>query len=245
VAGPWPTAIYLHGGPESQERPGHSPLFQELAASGIAVFAPNVRGSGGFGRSFLSADNLSGRFGAIDDVGACAAYLRESGITETGRLGCMGHSYGGDLTLAALVRFPDLFAVGVNMSGITDFATFFAYTEPWIASAAISKYGHPDHDRDLLRALSPLHRIDSLRAPVLVVHGAYDTNVPLREAEQLVTAATERGLPHRYLLFPDEGHEFLSPANRAILVGETVQWLSAHLRVPTAPQRAEEDARVA
>jgi dipeptidyl aminopeptidase/acylaminoacyl peptidase len=237
-AGPWPTVIHLHGGPEAQERPGYSPLFRALTAQGIAVFAPNVRGSSGFGRSFGGADNLAGRYGAIADVAACVAHLVETGVAAPGRVGCMGRSYGGYLTLAALVSFPELFAVGVDICGMADFATFYERTEPWIAAAAVSKYGHPESDRELLRDLSPLHRMERLAAPLLVVHGAHDSNVPVYEAEQVVAAARERGLPHRYLLFDGEGHELLDPANRGVFIRETVAWLETYLGDPAQAARA-------
>jgi dipeptidyl aminopeptidase/acylaminoacyl peptidase len=221
--------ISLHSGPEAQERPGYNPLFQSLAARGITVFAPNVRGSSGFGRAFVDADNGALRHGAIADVAASVAHLLDTGIAEPGRIGCMGRSYGGYLTLAALVTYPELFAVGVDVCGMADFATFYAGTEPWIAAAAVSKYGHPDHDRDTLHALSPLHRLDRLAAPLLVVHGDNDTNVPTGEAEQVVAALAARGFPHHFLRFPDEGHEFLDPANRETYVRATVTWLHHHL----------------
>jgi dipeptidyl aminopeptidase/acylaminoacyl peptidase len=229
--GPWPTMIHLHGGPEAQERPVYNSLFQSLVAADVAVFAPNVRGSSGFGRAFRTADDLDGRYGAIADVVACHQHLVESGVSDARRIGCMGRSYGGYLTLAALVWHPELFAVGVDVCGVVDFETFFAGTEPWIAAAATSKYGHPARDAALLRDLSPIHRIDRLAAPLLVVHGAEDTNVPVRQAEQLVAALTARGVKHRYLLFEGEGHELLATANRVTFVQETVAWVAEHLDV--------------
>ncbi|GIE77791.1 peptidase S9 [Actinoplanes philippinensis] len=225
--GPHPTVVWLHGGPEAQERPGHGPLFQTLADRGIAVFAANVRGSSGFGRSFVDADNGALRPAAIEDVRTCVEHLRDAGIA--GRVGVMGRSYGGYLTLAALTRFPELFDVGVDICGMSNFATFYEHTEPWIASAAVSKYGHPVHDAELLRELSPIHRIDRLRAPLLVVHGANDSNVPVIEAEQVVAALAARGHPHRYLLFPGEGHELLHRAARAEFLRETLAWLETYL----------------
>lgn len=227
--GPWPTVIYLHGGPEAQERPVYNSLFQSLLATGLAVFAPNVRGSTGFGRAFGTADDREGRYAAIADVAACVDHLVGCGVAVAGRIGCAGRSYGGYLTLAALVWYPELFAVGVDVCGMVNFATFFANTEPWIAAAAVSKYGDPVEDAALLRDLSPLHRIDRLKAPLLVVHGAHDTNVPVQEAEQLVAALADRGVPHRYLLFDDEGHDLLATANRVTFVQETVAWLGDHL----------------
>jgi dipeptidyl aminopeptidase/acylaminoacyl peptidase len=114
---------------------------------------------------------------------------------------------------------------------MVDLETFYANTEPWIAEAAHSKYGHPERDSDLLRALSPIHRIGDLRAPLLVVHGAHDTNVPLHEAEQVVAALDARRVPVELLLFRDEGHDILKVANRAYFVEAVADWLTEHLRL--------------
>jgi dipeptidyl aminopeptidase/acylaminoacyl peptidase len=228
---PGPTVIHLHGGPEAQERPSWNPLFQVLARSGIHVFAPNVRGSSGFGRSFMTADDRDKRWAAIGDVASCARFLVERGIAEPDRLACAGRSYGGYLTLAMLVFRPELFVAGVDVCGMADLQTFYAHTEPFIAIAAYPKYGHPVRDADLLRALSPIHRFDFLRAPLLVVHGQNDSNVPVEEAEQVVTQAKLRAIPVEYLSFPDEGHELARPENRELFVRTTVRWLLERLRV--------------
>jgi dipeptidyl aminopeptidase/acylaminoacyl peptidase len=227
--GPLPTLIWLHGGPEAQERPTFQPLFQALVAEGIAVFAPNVRGSGGYGRTFSTADDGERRFAAITDVRAAVDFLVSAGLTDPERVGVSGRSYGGYLTLAALAWFPDLFAVGVDVCGISDFATFYARAEPWIATAATTKYGDPDADAALLQELSPLHRVDRIAAPLLVVHGAHDTNVPLGEAQQVVDALRERGASPGFLVFDDEGHEVHGTDNRVVFVREVVGWVSAHL----------------
>jgi dipeptidyl aminopeptidase/acylaminoacyl peptidase len=231
VSGPAPTLIYLHGGPEAQERPVFNPLFRGLVVRGLTVLALNVRGSSGFGRAFLNADNRHGRYAAIADVAAAVHHVVDTGIADPQRVGCMGRSYGGYLTLAALVWYPELFAVGVDVCGMADLETFYQHTEPWIAAAAISKYGHPEHDRALLRDLSPLHRMDRLRAPLMVVHGAHDTNVPLYEAEQVVMALADRNLPYEYVLFRDEGHDILKKANQAFFVQKVGDWLAKHLDV--------------
>jgi dipeptidyl aminopeptidase/acylaminoacyl peptidase len=107
--------------------------------------------------------------------------------------------------------------------------TFFAETEPSIAIAAESKYGSPAHDVELLRALSPMTRVDRLTAPLLVVHGASDTNVPVGEARQVVEALRERSVPHRFLLFEGEGHQLAVTANRVRFVREAVDWLGRYL----------------
>ncbi|MFN2497449.1 MAG: prolyl oligopeptidase family serine peptidase [Pseudonocardiaceae bacterium] len=224
-----PTLVWLHGGPESQERPTFNPLYQALLRYGVAVFAPNVRGSSGFGHSFVDADVGHRRLAAIDDVADLARYLVETGLADPTALGCAGRSYGGYLTIVVMVSHPALFRVGVDVCGITDFETFFAHTEPWIAAAAVSRYGDPRRDAELLRELSPIHRIGRLSAPLLVVHGGQDTNVPLIEAEQIVTALRDRGASPGYLVLPDEGHEILGATNRAAFVREVVHWLIRHL----------------
>jgi dipeptidyl aminopeptidase/acylaminoacyl peptidase len=115
------------------------------------------------------------------------------------------------------------------VGGIIDFETCFAPTEPWIAAAAVTRYGDPQQDAALLRELSPIHRIGQLRAPLLVVHGAQDTNVPVTQAEQLVATLRARGASPGYLVLPDEGHEILGATSRAAYLEEVVDWLISHL----------------
>ncbi|WP_436845671.1 prolyl oligopeptidase family serine peptidase [Streptomyces canus] len=226
---PAPCVIHLHGGPEDQERPVFDPLYHELLGRGLDVFAPDVRGSGGHGRSFVDADLGSGRFAALDDVADCAAHAVTAGPADPTRLAVMGRSYGGYLTFASLVWHPDLFRTGVAVCGMSDLLTFFAGTEPWIAESAAHKYGHPERDRELLHALSPMSRIDVLRAPLLAVHGEHDTNVPPGESEQFVRAARERGVPAELLVLRDEGHDFLRADNRRLFRRTAADWMERHL----------------
>ncbi|SHM85153.1 S9 family peptidase [Actinacidiphila paucisporea] len=221
-----PCVVHLHGGPESQERPVLDPLYQALLARGLHVFAPDVRGSSGHGRAFLAADLGAGRFAAIDDVADCAAHLVAAGLADPDRLAVMGRSYGGYLVMSVLVRHPDLFRAGVAVSGISDFATFFSDTEPWNAESAAVKYGHPVHDHALLALLSPMTHIGALRAPLLAVHGALDTNVPPGESERFVRAARRLGATAELLVFPDEGHDLARRANRERLYAAAGQWLT-------------------
>jgi acetyl esterase/lipase len=218
--------IYLHGGPEGQSRPSYSEVFPLLLDAGITVITPNVRGSGGFGKTFMHADDRERRFAAIDDVADCAHYLVDNGFARPTRIGCGGWSYGGYLTLAALTFHPDLFAAGVSICGMSDLSTFYRNTEPWIAAAAHPKYGHPISDRDLLDQLSPLLRVDALTAPLLLVHGGNDTNVPVGESAQMAEALRERGRIVRYLVFPDDGHEIAKRENRAALAAAVKEWLT-------------------
>lgn len=218
--------VYLHGGPEGQSRPGYNEIFPHLLNAGIAVLTPNVRGSGGFGRSFMHADDKEGRFAAIDDVAECVRFLVDSELVDPSRIACAGWSYGGYLTLAALTFHPTLFAAGISICGMSDLITFYRNTEPWIAAAAYPKYGHPVRDRELLEELSPLQRVDDLTAPLLVVHGAHDTNVPVGESEQIVHALREAGRPVKFLLFPDDGHGLEKRENRAVLTAAVLEWLT-------------------
>ncbi|MFD3571136.1 alpha/beta fold hydrolase [Streptomyces sp. NPDC058667] len=226
---PAPCVLHLHGGPEEQERPVFDPLYHELLGRGLDVFAPDVRGSSGWGRSFRDADLGTGRFAAIEDVAACAAHVIEAGLADPRRLAVMGHSYGGYLTLASLVWHPELFRTGVTVCGMSDFATFFAGTEPWLADSAAHKYGHPERDRALLQSLSPMSRVDALRVPLLAVHGEHDTNVPPSESEQIVHAARERGLEAELLLLHEEGHDFRRAESRRLFRRTAADWLQRWL----------------
>jgi dipeptidyl aminopeptidase/acylaminoacyl peptidase len=206
VRGPNRTVVSFHGGPEGSERPAYSPVAQSLVAAGFTVFAPNVRGSGGFGRAFTTADDGPAREASFDDVPATVAALVEAGIAEPGRVGAHGWSYGGYLTLVALTRWPRLFAAGVSLAGMSDLRTFFAGTEPWMAAASVTEYGDPVGDRELLGSLSPLPSIDRVTAPVLLAHGDRDTNVPVAESVQAHEALQALGRVSELLLLPGEGH---------------------------------------
>jgi len=229
VDGPAPYVLSFHGGPEGQERPAFRAGYQALLSRGIGVFAPNVRGSAGFGKRFVNLDNGELRFNGIKDIKASVDYLVENGIADPDRLGIMGGSYGGYMTMAGLTWYPELFAAGANLYGVVNFETFFANTEPWMAAISTVEYGDPETQRDLLRELSPIHRVDRVIAPTIVLHGANDTNVPVVEAEQVVEELKRREVPVEYILFPDEGHGFRKTANRITATVATVRWFEQHL----------------
>jgi alpha-beta hydrolase superfamily lysophospholipase len=219
-------ALFLHGGPEGQSRPDYNEFFPPLLEAGITVFTPNVRGSGGFGRSFMHADDKERRFAAIDDVADAARHLVDSGLAPRDRVACMGWSYGGYLTNAALAFHPEWFAAGISICGMSDLNTWYRNTEAWIAAAAYPKYGHPVGDRELLERLSPLLRAHAITAPLLLVHGANDTNVPPGESQQMLDALRSLGRTAELLTFEDDGHEIIKRENRAVLVTAMTQWLS-------------------
>jgi dipeptidyl aminopeptidase/acylaminoacyl peptidase len=222
---PGPAVVHLHGGPEAQERPAFSPQHQAVAAAGISVLAPNIRGSCGFGRAFVHADDLHGRAAAFDDVRRAAELLVDLGVAEPGRIAVTGRSYGGYLTLVMLAFSPGVFAAGVDICGMSDLRTFYRDTEPWIAAAAVTKYGHPERDRDLLVEISPLRSIERIEVPLLVVHGEHDTNVPIGEAHQVVEALTRLDRPVHYLELPGEGHELRRADSRARVIAAIVAFL--------------------
>ncbi len=228
---PGPVVLDFHGGPEGQARPLFNGTYQALLARGIAVLAPNVRGSSGFGKRFVNLDNGALRVDAVRDIAACVAYAVGAGVADPRRVGIMGGSYGGYMTMAGLAEYPDRFAAGANLFGVVNFATFFAQTEPWMAAISKVEYGDPETEADMLRDLSPLTKIDRVTAPTLVLHGANDTNVPVVEAEQVVANLEGRGVPVEYVLFPDEGHGFRKTRNRITAAVAIVRWFARHLAV--------------
>ena len=228
-AGPGPCVLSFHGGPEGQERAFFNRTYQALLASGIAVFAPNVRGSTGFGKTFVHLDDREKRFDGVRDIVACVEHVVRIGVADRRRIGITGGSYGGYMTMAGITEFPDLFAGAVCVCGIINFLTFFKHTQPWMAAVSKSEYGDPDTQRDLLEALSPINKIDRAKTPLLVLHGANDTNVPLVEAQQMVDELRTRDVEVASVIFPDEGHGFTKTANRTRAAVETVRWFVSHL----------------
>jgi dipeptidyl aminopeptidase/acylaminoacyl peptidase len=229
ATGPVPMVLSFHGGPEGQERPAWNGTYQALLARGIGVFAPNVRGSAGFGKRFVNLDNGALRHDGVRDIEACVKWAIASGGADPKRIGIMGGSYGGYMVMAGLTRYPRLFAAGADLFGIVNFETFFAHTEPWMAAISTVEYGDPVTEKELLRDLSPIHVIDRVQAPTLVLHGANDTNVPVVEAEQVVDSLKRRGVPVEYVLFPDEGHGFVRLENRIRSAVEIVRWFATYL----------------
>ena len=229
IGGPAPFVLSFHGGPEGQERPRFRSDYQALLARGIGVFAPNVRGSSGFGKRFVNLDNGALRYDGIKDIKATVDFLVGEGIVDPKRIGIMGGSYGGYMTMAGLAWYPELFAAGANLFGVVNFETFFAETEPWMAAISTIEYGDPASEAELLRDLSPIHKVDQVRAPTIVLHGANDTNVPVVEAEQVVESLQGRGVPVEYVLFPDEGHGFRKTNNRITAAVSIVEWFERYL----------------
>jgi len=134
------------------------------------------------------------------------------------------------MTLAGLTEYPDLLAAGADLFGIVSFETFFSHTEPWMAAISTIEYGDPVTQKDMLARLSPLHKIDRIKAPTLVLHGANDTNVPVVEAQQVVDTLKKRGVPVDLVLFPDEGHGFRKTPNRVRSTVAVTEWFEKYLK---------------
>jgi dipeptidyl aminopeptidase/acylaminoacyl peptidase len=229
---PGPVVLSFHGGPEGEELPGFRSDYQALLTKGIAVFAPNVRGSSGFGKRFVNLDNGELRVNAVKDIKSSVEYLVANKTADQQRLGIMGGSYGGYMTMAGLTEYPDVFKAGADLFGVVNFETFFANTEPWMAAISTVEYGDPKTQADLLQRLSPIHKLDQVRAATIVLHGANDTNVPVVEAEQVVQNLKQRGVPAQYILFPDEGHGWRKVNNRIRSTVEITLWFVKYLGEP-------------
>lgn len=229
ASGPGPVVMSYHGGPEGQERPFFSSTYQALAGAGISVFAPNVRGSSGFGKRFVNLDNGKLRVNAVRDIKATIDHLVASRIADPKRIGIMGGSYGGYMVMAGLADYPDQIAAGADLFGVVNFETFFKHTEGWMAAISTIEYGDPKTESAMLRELSPLTRVDKVTSPTIVLHGANDTNVPVVEAEQVVASLEKRKVPVKYVLFPDEGHGWRKTKNRVTSAVELVSWFKTYL----------------
>jgi len=212
--GPGPLVFIYHGGPEGQSRPTLSADVQALVARGISVFLPNVRGSTGFGKSFVNLDNGPLRVNGVKDIKATTDALVAMGVADPKRLGIMGGSYGGYMVMAGVTDYPDMFAAAADLYGVVNFETFFKHTQPWMAAISTVEYGDPATQADMLKSLSPIHKLERIKTPLIVLHGANDTNVPVIEAEQIVQQLKARGVPVEYILFPNEGHGWQQLPNR-------------------------------
>jgi dipeptidyl aminopeptidase/acylaminoacyl peptidase len=221
-----PSLCWVHGGPESQSRPALNAVIQFLAARGIAVAVPNVRGSTGYGKTYAALDDVALRPHSVADL---AALGRALGAERGVPVGVMGGSYGGYMTLAAITEHPSLWSAAVDIVGIANLVTFLERTGAYRRALREAEYGSLEHHRDLLVALSPIHKVDRITTPLLVIHGANDPRVPISEAEQVVEAIRGRGGDVTYLRYEDEGHGLVRLANRIDAYPQVAAFLERHL----------------
>jgi dipeptidyl aminopeptidase/acylaminoacyl peptidase len=225
--------VVVHGGPEGQAKQNFNTYVQVLAAAGHTVVVPNVRGSTGYGKSWYSADDGRRRLDSVADLAALHAYLPDLGVDQR-RVALWGGSYGGYMVLAGLAFQPELWAAGVDIVGIASLVTFLENTSPYRRAYREREYGTLASDREFLHSVSPLTRIDDIRAPLFLIHGANDPRVPLSEAEQIHAALTSRGRECELLVYGDEGHGLANRANRADAVPRAIAFLARHLQ-PAGP----------
>lgn len=202
---PVPFIIDAHGGPESQFRPDFIRNFQYLMLNGYGVLAPNVRGSSGYGIEYLNLDNYKNRKDSLKDYKAGADWLVSEGYSAPGMLGIRGGSYGGYVVLGMITDYPDLFSAAIDIVGIANFQTFLENTAPYRRALREAEYG-PLSDPEFLKSISPIHKADQIKTPLLVVHGANDPRVPVSEARQILAAVLNSGGMADSLIFMDEGH---------------------------------------
>jgi dipeptidyl aminopeptidase/acylaminoacyl peptidase len=224
-----PVIVDVHGGPEGQRRVEFNSVYQYFLQRGYAILAPNVRGSTGYGRAYGHLDDVEKRMDSVADLAAAAGWLRESGVADPQRIAVLGGSYGGFMVLAALTTYPDLWAGGVDIVGIANFVTFLENTGPWRRHLREAEYGSLEHDRAFLESISPIHKVDRIRAPLLVIHGANDPRVPIGEAEQIVASIQARSGAVEYLRFEDEGHGIIKLANRLVCYPAIAKFLDRYV----------------
>jgi dipeptidyl aminopeptidase/acylaminoacyl peptidase len=228
-AGGYPAIMWVHGGPVGQARPNFRPDIQMLLAQGFAVLLPNVRGSSGYGRSYTESDDVERRLDSVTDLAHGRHWLAEHPAIDGERIGIMGQSYGGFMVMSAITEHPELWRAAVNYYGIADFVTLLAGTGAWRRNHRASEYGDPEHDAQLFARISPIHRVDRIRAPVLIAHGTRDPRVPIGESEQFVRALQERQKKVAYETFEYAGHGFIRPDDRRRIYRAVAEFFAANL----------------
>lgn len=215
--GPFPVIIQIHGGPEGQSRPGFSSTYQYWASElGVAVLVPNVRGSAGYGKTYVSMDNGLGRKRSVEDIGALLDWIETQPNLDKDRVVVYGGSYGGYMVLASMIDYGDRLAGGVNIVGISDFKTFLQNTEGYRRDLRRAEYGD-ERDPDIaafFEEISPLNNAGEIDKPIFIIQGFNDPRVPYTESEQILAAVKENDVEAWFLMAMDEGHGFRKKSNR-------------------------------
>ena len=215
--GPFPVVVYFHGGPEAQFTPGFISTFQYwIKELGVAVLAPNVRGSAGYGKSYLTLDNGFLRENSVKDGGALLDWIKQQPELNENKVGVFGGSYGGYMVLAMMTNYNDRIACGVDIVGISNFVTFLENTGDYRRDLRRVEYGdeRDPEMREFLIEISPSENAHKITKPLFVVQGLNDPRVPATEAEQIVAEVRKNDGEVWYLLAKDEGHGFSKKKNR-------------------------------
>ena len=227
-----PTVLFVHGGPWARDTWGYDPTAQWLANRGYLCVQVNYRGSSGYGKAFLNAgDREWGRRMHTDLIDA-VEHVVGLGAADRSRVGIYGGSYGGYAALVGATFTPDVFRCAVDVVGPSNLRTLLETIPPYwkqLASQFHRRVGHPETDVDLLWERSPLSRVADIRIPLLIAQGANDPRVKMSESDQIVEALRERGIPHTYLVYEDEGHGFKKPENAMAFQAEAERFLAEHL----------------
>jgi dipeptidyl aminopeptidase/acylaminoacyl peptidase len=229
---PCPVLVMFHGGPEAQAIPGFSPRAQIFVDAGFVLVEPNVRGSDGYGKKWIHADDGLKRLDIITDIEDVAKHIR-SKWSEGGKapkIGVMGGSYGGYATLVAMTMFAGAYDAGASNVGISNLVTFLMNTAPYRRILRISEYGDPEKDREALLKLSPSTHVNKVTAPLLIIQGAMDPRVPAGEAIQIKEALDAKKIPAELIIFPDEGHGAQKRDNQVLQYGHMVRFFQEHLQ---------------
>jgi dipeptidyl aminopeptidase/acylaminoacyl peptidase len=234
-----PCVVFVHGGPEGQYRPTFQPIVQYLVSAGFAVLAPNVRGSSGYGRTYVHLDDVRKRMNSVADLAHAVYWLRDTARADPQRIAVYGGSYGGFMVLSALTTYPDLWAAGVDLVGISNFVTFLENTGPWRRHLREAEYGSLEHDREFLEEISPINKVDRIRAPLLVIHGANDPRVPIGETEQMVARLRALGRTVEFLRLEDEGHQIAKLKNKLRAYPLAADFLKRELRSQKSEVRSQ------
>jgi dipeptidyl aminopeptidase/acylaminoacyl peptidase len=234
--GRMPVVVAIHGGPEWQERPDYKyvGLYQYLVSRGIAVLAPNIRGSTGYGLSYQKLIHRDWGGDDLHDIEAAAQYLHQLPWVDPQRIAVFGGSYGGFATLSAVARMPQWWCTGVDVFGPSNLITFVQNVPPHWRSLTDGLIGNPETDRDMLITRSPITYVDQITAPLFIIQGAKDPRVVQSESDQIVERLRALGRTVRYDVYPDEGHGFTKRANEVKVMGDIAAWLEAQLRARDA-----------
>lgn len=230
--GPYPIVVSIHGGPEGQSRPGFSSTYQMwLDKLGVAVVVPNVRGSAGYGKSYLALDNGFKREDSVRDIGSLLDWIATQSDLDQDRVAVFGGSYGGYMVLASAFHFSDRLKAAVDIVGISNFVTFLENTQDYRRDLRRAEYGDERDPamRAHLQKISPLNNVEKIDIPMLIVQGENDPRVPVTESVQVVKALREQNVPVWYMNALNEGHGYRKKENRDIYQQATVLFLQEHL----------------
>jgi dipeptidyl aminopeptidase/acylaminoacyl peptidase len=229
LGSPPPAVVYVHGGPDAQQTLSFDPLIQLLAEQGIAVIAPNYRGSTGYGSALENANRKDWGGGDLKDLLAAVKHFGGKGDIDPKRVGITGGSFGGYMTLMALAKEPDAFAAGAEFYGMPDLVTDYLLTRSRSGDWYETQMGNPKRDAALFRERSPLPYLDDIKAPLLVFQGANDTDVPKAESDLLAAILKELHKPYEYVVYDDEGHVFTRRKNILDSSKRTAAFFVKHL----------------